>query len=551
MGESAMQRSGHADGFTRDNLPPAALWPDLILTLPELRYPDRLNCATAFIDRHLAEGNGDRLAVLAPDGTRWSFADLAAQVNRIANVLVNELGMVAGNRVLLRAANTPIMLAAYFAVIKAGGVAVATMPLLRARELAFIVDKAQIRLALCDRRLAQDMAAMPQTCLENTVFFQSPAQPDALERAMAAASPDFAACDTAQDDVCLIAFTSGTTGVPKGTMHFHRDMLAICDTFARHVLCPVADDLFAGSAPLAFTFGLGAIVLFAFHAGAAALLLENTAPADLLAAVGTWRPTVLSTSPTGYRMMLAGLGAGAGAGGVGGADITSLRLCISAGEALPKATWDAWHAATGLRLIDGIGGTEMLHIFISAAGDAIRPGATGKPVPGYEARVVDAAGNTLPPGSIGRLAVRGPTGCRYLDDPRQRAFVQDGWNLTGDTYIMDDDGYFWYQARADDMIVSAGYNIAGPEVENALMTHPAVLECAVIGRPDPERGQIVAAYVVPRPGIAGDTALTRALQAHVRAAIAPYKYPRAIVYVPTLPRTATGKIQRFQLREQP
>jgi 2-aminobenzoate-CoA ligase len=533
-----MEGSAHIDTFARDNLPPRTLWPDLVFSLPELHYPERLNCAVAFIDRHVAEGRGDRLAVCAPDGTRWNYSELAAQVNRIANVLAGELGMVPGNRVLLRAANTPMMLAAYFAVIKAGGVAVATMPLLRAKELAFIVEKARIRLALCDRRLDGEMAGMP---VERTVYFHAPGQPDELERAMATASPAFQACDTAQDDVCLIAFTSGTTGVPKGTMHFHRDMLAICDTFSRHVLRPNADDLFAGSAPLAFTFGLGAIVLFAFHVGAASLLLEKTAPADLLQAVVAHRPTILSTSPTGYRMML---------GALSGADISSLRACISAGETLPKATWDTWYAATGLKLIDGIGGTEMLHIFISAAGDAIRPGATGKPVPGFEAKVVDDCGNPVPAGQVGRLAVRGPTGCRYLADLRQTAFVQGGWNLTGDTYVMDEDGYFWYQARADDMIVSAGYNIAGPEVENALLTHPAVLECAVVGAPDPDRGTIVAAFVVPREGVVCDEALTADLQAHVRAAIAPYKYPRAIAYVDNLPRTATGKIQRFQLREK-
>ena len=356
---------------------------------------------------------------------------------------------------------------------------------------------------------------------------------------MAQTAPFFEPCDTAQDDVCLIAFTSGTTGVPKGTMHFHRDMLAICDTFSARVLRPEPDDIFTGSPPLAFTFGLGGLVLFPFRVGAGALVLEKAAPADVAQAVARHRPTVLFTAPTAYRAMLAKIEE---------LDLSSLRKCVSAGEALPKSTWEAWKEDTGLSIIDGIGATEMLHIFIGSGGEEIRPGSTGRPVPGFEAKVIGPEGEDLPPGSTGRLAVRGPTGCRYLADDRQTVYVQNGWNITGDTYRMDEDGYFWYQARSDDMIISAGYNIAGPEVEAALLAHPAVQECGVVGAPDPERGQIVKAYVVLKPEVAPDAALTRALQDHVKADISPYKYPRAIEYLPALPRTGTGKLQRFELR---
>jgi 2-aminobenzoate-CoA ligase len=434
-----------------------------------------------------------------------------------------------------------MMVAAYLAVIKAGGIVVATMPLLRAKEIAYPITKAKIRLALCDHRLAEDMEkARPLAGeLERVVYWGSGA-PDALEALMAKPGYEtFAACDTASDDVCLIAFTSGTTGEPKGTMHFHRDMLATCDSYGRHVLRADARDRFMGSPPLAFTFGLGGLVLFPLHVGAATILLERAGPDDLLAAVAKFGATVCFTAPTAYRAMLAKLGEH---------DISSLRKCVSAGETLPQATFDAWHAATGIKILDGIGATEMLHIFIGSPEHEIRPGATGRPVPGYEARVVDAGGNEVPPNTLGRLAVRGPTGCRYLADKRQRTYVCDGWNITGDTYLMDADGYFWYQARSDDMIVSAGYNIAGPEVETALLTHPAIAECGVVGAPDAERGQIVKAYVVLRPGHTGDAALTKLLQDYVKANIAPYKYPRAIEYVAALPRTQTGKLQRFELR---
>jgi 2-aminobenzoate-CoA ligase len=535
-----MTPSAHLDSFARDNLPPRAQWPDFLFDLPELKYPDRMNCAVELLDRWIGADHGDRPCLISPTES-LSYAQLAERVNRIANVLTRDLGVLPGHRVLLRGPNSPTMVAAYLAVIKAGGVVVATMPLLRAKEIAYPIAKAKIRLALCDHRLAEEMEkALPLVGdLERVVYWGSGTS-DALEALMAKPGyQHFTACDTASDDVCLIAFTSGTTGEPKGTMHFHRDMLATCDSYGRHVLRAQVTDRFMGSPPLAFTFGLGGLVLFPLRVGAATILLERAGPDDLLAAAAQFGATVCFTAPTAYRAMLAKLAEH---------DVSSLRKCVSAGETLPQATFEAWRAATGIKILDGIGATEMLHIFIGSPEDEIRPGATGRPVPGYEARVVDAGGNEVPPNTLGRLAVRGPTGCRYLADKRQRAYVRDGWNITGDTYLMDADGYFWYQARSDDMIVSAGYNIAGPEVETALLTHPAIAECGVVGAPDAERGQIVKAYVVLHPGHAGDAALTKLLQDYVKANIAPYKYPRAIEYVSALPRTQTGKLQRFELR---
>jgi 2-aminobenzoate-CoA ligase len=534
-----MHSSAHSDTFARDNLPPRAQWPDLIFNLPELQYPARLNCAVDLIDSWIVRGAADRPCLISPNGT-WSYADLAERVNRIANVLTRDLGLVPGNRVLLRSANNPMMVAAYFAVIKAGGVVVATMPLLRAQEIAYPIAKAQIRLALCDARLADEMEkARAASELQRVVYWGSGGA-DALEGLMNNPGyENFIACNTASDDVCLIAFTSGTTGVPKGTIHFHRDLLATCDSYGRYVLRADADDRFIGSPPLAFTFGLGGLVLFPLRAGASTVLLEQAMPDDLLAAIRKFRPTICFTAPTAYRAMIAKLV---------DSDISSLRKCVSAGETLPKATWDAWHAATGLKTMDGIGSTEMLHIFIGSPEEEIRPGATGRPVPGYEARIVDDDGREVEPGTIGRLAVRGPTGCRYLADSRQKVYVQNGWNVTGDTYVMDEDGYFWFQARSDDMIISAGYNIAGPEVEAALLSHPAVAECGVVGAASEERGQVVTAYVVLRAGFEVGAALTKALQDHVKATIAPYKYPRVIRYVDVLPKTQTGKLQRFELR---
>jgi 2-aminobenzoate-CoA ligase len=528
-----MTPSAHRDSFARDNLPPRENWPVFLLERPEYQYPARLNCAVELLDRNLAT-RADHPALVTPAET-LTYGQLADRVNRIANVLVDRLGFVPGNRVLLRSANNAWMVAAYFAVLKAGGVVVATMPLLRAKELGQMLRKARITHALCDARLVEELRKADAPDLKHLVTWGD----GALEALCAEASPDFAACDTAADDVCLIGFTSGSTGEPKGTMHFHRDMLAICDGYAMQVLRPEPSDIFIGSPPLAFTFGLGGLVLFPFRVGATTVLLERAAPEELPAAIARYRASICFTAPTAYRVM-AGLAAQH--------DLSSLRKCVSAGEALPKPVFDAWQAATGLKLMDGIGATELLHIFIAAREDEIRPGATGLPVPGYRARIVDAQGAELPRGVPGRLAVQGPTGCRYLADPRQAHYVEDGWNITGDTFVQDADGYFWYQARNDDMIVSAGYNIAGPEVEAALLTHPAVAECGVVGAPDAERGMVVRAYVVPRPGHAAEDALAKALQEHVKAEIAPYKYPRSIVFVETLPRTETGKLQRFALR---
>jgi 2-aminobenzoate-CoA ligase len=537
-----MAQSGHVDTFTRDNLPPRAQWPGFKFDLPELQYPERLNCVTHWVDRWVEAGQGDRPCLLSPTET-LTYAQLNERVNRIANVLTRDLGLIPGNRVLLRAANNPTMVAAYFAVIKAGGVVVATMPLLRAKELVYPLAKAKIALALCDARLADEMekAKAQSDELKRVVYWGSGAS-DALETLMSKPGyENFTACDTASDDVCLIAFTSGTTGEPKGTMHFHRDMLAICDTYAKYVLRAEPTDRFTGSPPLAFTFGLGGLVLFPLRIGASTVLLEKAGPDELLAAIAQYKITIPFTAPTAYRAML---------GKLKDHDISSLRKCVSAGETLPKATFDAWHAATGIKILDGIGATEMLHIFIGSPEHEVRAGSTGKPVPGYEARILDNEGKKAPPGTVGRLAVRGPTGCRYLADDRQKKYVQNGWNVTGDTYLMDADGYFVYQARSDDMIISAGYNIAGPEVEAALLTHAAVAECGVVGAPDEDRGMIVKAYVVLRPGLSGDAAMTKTLQDHVKATVAPYKYPRAIEYLAELPKTQTGKLQRFELRRR-
>ncbi|HEX3157859.1 MAG TPA: AMP-binding protein [Gemmatimonadaceae bacterium] len=539
--------SGHVDHFCRDALPPRELWPEMRYdTIPELAYPPRLNCAAELLDRMVETGRGERTVFHFPGG-RWTYRHLLETANRIAHVLVEELGVVPGNRVLLRGFNGPMMAACWFAILKAGGVVVCTMPLLRVRELRYIADVAHISLALTDARIAEECDQAMQTdgagaprAGARSVHFGGEAA-GSLDALMRDRPTTFANCDTAATDVALIAFTSGTTGQGKGTMHFHRDVMAVTDCFPRYVLMPDPGDIFCGSPPFAFTFGLGALILFPMRVGASALLLEQASPPQLLQGIAEFGATISFTAPTAYRTMC---------GLLGSHDISSLRLCVSAGETLPLATFEAWHRATGLRIIDGIGATELLHIFISASGDAIRPGATGLPVPGYEARVIDEQGREVPPGTIGRLAVRGPTGCRYMRDvARQRAYVQDGWNLTGDSYLMDADGYFWYQARTDDMIVSAGYNICGPEVEGTLLLHPHVQECAVVGLPDEDRGQVVSAFVVLKSGVAPSAMLAHELQDFVKHEIAPYKYPRRLTFVESLPRTATGKLQRFRLRE--
>ena len=539
-----MPPSAHVDTFAAEHLPPVDQQPEFHFDLPGLQFPERLNCATELLDRHVAAGRGERMCLRAP-GVRWTYADLQERVNRIANVLVHEMGVVPGNRVLLRAPNNPMLVASWFAVMKAGGIAVATMPLLRAKELRQMIAKGEVSHALCDMRLADDLRAAATepdgAALQHIRYFNTApggAPEQSLEAAMARQSDTFTNVDTAADDTCILAFTSGTTGVPKGTMHFHRDVMAICACWPPHVLRAEASDVFIGSPPLAFTFGLGGLVLFPMSVGASTVLLEKASPRDLLDGVKQYGATVLFTAPTSYRVLAADAAV---------LRETKLRKCVSAGEALPGATRLLWREVTGIELIDGIGATEMLHIFISADEAHARPGATGKAIPGYVACVMDDEGNPLPPGKVGKLAVKGPTGCRYLADERQTTYVKNGWNMTGDAYMLDDDGFFHYQSRTDDMIVSAGYNIAAPEVEDALLLNPKVAECGVIGVADDARGQIVKAFVVLRPGHYASPELVRELQDFVKQTVAPYKYPREIEFCATLPRTETGKLQRFRL----
>jgi 2-aminobenzoate-CoA ligase len=535
-------RSAHVDTFARDNLPPREQWPEFRFDLPELQYPERMNCAAVLLDDMVRAGHGERIAIHAPDG-KCSYAQLLAQANRIANVLVDDLGLVPGNRVLLRGPNNPMMAACWLAVFKAGGICVGTMPLLRAKELTEIVNKARISHALCDQRLEEELnLARPNCPSLNRVCFWYSDEKNSLDALSRSKSAEFRNVDTHAEDVALIAFTSGTTGRPKGTLHFHRDVIAMCDCFPRSCLKPAADDVFIGTPPLAFTFGLGGLLCFPLRFGASTALVERLPPEALLESIRKFRATILFTAPTMYRA-LAGLWRNY--------DLSSLRKCVSAGEALPDATRQLFKQASGIEIIDGIGATEMIHIFISHAPEHVKRGATGQAIPGYTAAVLDENGERCAPGQIGRLAVKGPTGCRYLADERQRHYVQNGWNITGDAYVMDMDGYFIYQARTDDMIISAGYNIAGPEVEGALLSHPAVAECGVVGAPDEERGMVVKAFVVLRPENRSGDEMKKILQEHVKRNIAPYKYPRQIEFVAALPRTETGKLQRFKLRTQP
>ena len=534
--------SGHQDRFTRDRLPDPEDWPEI--KLAGFDYPEWLNVGVELTDRMVERGFGDHTALIG-NGRQRTYKELADWTNRIAHALVEDYGIKPGNRVLIRSANNPAMVAVWLAATKAGAVVVNTMPMLRAGELTAIVDKAEITHALCDTRLMEELVACAKgsAYLATVVGFDGTANHDAeLDRAALRKSVRFTGPRTGRDDVALLGFTSGTTGTPKATMHFHRDLLIIADGYAREVLQVTPEDVFVGSPPLAFTFGLGGLAVFPLRFGAAAALLEQASPPNMISIIQEHRATVCFTAPTAYRVMLKAM--------EDGADLSSLRAAVSAGETLPAPVYDEWMAKTGKPMLDGIGATEMLHIFLTNRFDDHRPACTGRPVTGYEARIVDDEGRPVPRGEVGRLAVRGPTGCRYLADDRQRKYVQNGWNLTGDSFWQDDEGRFHFAARSDDMIISAGYNIAGPEVEAALLSHPAVLECAVIGAEDEARGQIVQAHVVLAAGGTADALMTKTLQDHVKQVIAPYKYPRSIVYVSALPKTQTGKIQRFRLRER-
>ena len=532
--------TAHVDTFARDNLPPVVLWPEFVLD--EFTYPDHLNAAVELTDVQVAAGHGDRIALIG-NGRQRTYKELTDWTNRLARALVEDYGVQPGNRVLIRSANNPAMVACWLAATKAGAVVVNTMPMLRAGELAKIVDKAEIRLALCDTRLMDELVACAKdsSFLKQVVGFDGTANHDAELDRMALGKPvQFDAVPTGRDDVALLGFTSGTTGAPKATMHFHRDLMIIADGYAREVLGVTPHDVFVGSPPLAFTFGLGGLAVFPLRFGATATLLEQATPPNMIEIIQTYKATVCFTAPTAYRAMLAAMEAGA--------DLSSLRAAVSAGETLPAPVYDEWMAKTGKPMLDGIGATEMLHIFISNRFGDSRAACTGRPVTGYQAKILTDDGQEAPRGTPGRLAVRGPTGCRYLADDRQAKYVVDGWNITGDTFWQDQEGFFHFAARNDDMIISAGYNIAGPEVEAALLAHADVAECAVVGQPDDERGQIVQAHVVLNSGAEPTEHTIKALQDHVKAVIAPYKYPRSVVFTDALPKTETGKIQRFRLK---
>ena len=533
--------SAHIDTFARDNLPPQDQWPEFLLD--GFDYPDHLNAAVEMTDGMVAKGFGDHTALIG-NGRRRTYKELTDWTNRLAHALVDDLGVKPGNRVLIRSANNPAMVAAWLAATKVGAVVVNTMPMLRAGELGAIVDKAEIEFALCDTRLMDELVTCAKSSkfLKKVIGFDGTQNHDAeLDRLALQKPVQYEAVKTGRDDVALLGFTSGTTGNPKATMHFHRDLLIIADGYAKEVLQVTPEDVFIGSPPLAFTFGLGGLAIFPLRFGAAATLLEQATPPNMIEIIQQFKATVCFTAPTAYRAMLTAMEEGA--------DLSSLRAAVSAGETLPKPVYDDWIAKTGKPMLDGIGATEMLHIFITNRFDDHKPACTGKPVTGYQAKIVDEAGKDVAPGTPGRLAVRGPTGCRYLADDRQKAYVQNGWNITGDTFVMDEDGYFHFAARNDDMIISAGYNIAGPEVEAALLSHASVAECAVIGVPNEERGAIVEAHVVLMAGHAANDLMIRDLQDHVKKTIAPYKYPRSVKFCAELPKTQTGKIQRFRLRD--
>ncbi len=531
-----MSYTAHIDRFVRDNLPPIDQLSEFIFELPQLQFPDRLNAAEALLDRAVAEGAAGRTAVLG-NGIYWTYGDLQNRVNQLARVLTEDMGLVPGNRVLLRGANTPWFAACWLAVWKAGGVAVGTMPLLRAKELKQFIRLARISHALCEASLSEELNLARPECPELTqvMLFGD----NAFLEKLSFKPTEFTAVETAADDPALIAFTSGTTGVPKGCIHLHRDVMAMCEVVPGSWLKPSADDIFIGTPPLAFTFGLGGLLCFPLWARASTVLLEKLTPPALIEAIEQYRTTICVTSPTGYRQM---------AGLVSNYNIQSLKKCVSAGEALPVDTRNKWREASGIQIHDGIGGTEVIHIYLASDPENYREGALGKILPGYRGMLVDEEMQPVPVGETGKLALKGPTGCRYLADERQTSFVRDGWNITGDTYHQDSDGYFYYHARVDDIIVTSGYNVAGPEVESVLLEHPAVSECGVIGVPDPDRGQILKAFVVLHPGHLGDDAMVKTLQDFVKQNAAPYKYPRAVQFISALPRTETGKLQRFKLK---
>lgn len=532
--------SAHLDHFTRENLPPEDQWPTLEFTIPEVQYPDRLNAASALIDGPTEHFGANRTAVLTPEGEAWSYGKLRQRANQVARVLTEDFGLVPGNRVLLRGPNNPWHVATWLGVLKAGGVVVNTMPLLRSSELTSLIERTTPTVVVTDYRFVESLEEIDQDKLPAVLVYGSASAADLVGRAERKPS-EFSNIETAADDVALLGPTSGTTGVPKLTMHFHRDILANADTFARHIVEPTEGDVWACSAPLAFTFGLGCSVVFPLYFGGAVLLMEKASPVAMAEQAAKAGVTILATAPTAYRVILK----------ENRSDLLQrLRIGISAGEHLPETTWNAVKESSGLEIIDGIGATEMLHVFISAAGEQVRPHAVGKPVPGYRAAILDDEGKEVPDGAVGGLAVIGPTGCRYLNDPRQENYVQNGWNLTGDAFSRDAEGYFIYQARTDNMIVSSGYNIGAPEVEAVIDQHPGVVENAVIGRPDPDRGAVVCAFIVLREGYEADEATRKHIKEFVKKRIAPYKYPRDIRFVDELPRNLSGKLQHFRLRQQ-
>jgi 2-aminobenzoate-CoA ligase len=530
----------HLDTFAHDHLPQAVLQPHYIFGHPDFEMPDDLNCARRLLDDHIGNGRGNSVAMQTFEKS-WTFRDLFEKSNQIAHVLVDDLGLVPGNRVLIRSANNPMMVACWFAVIKAGGIVVATMPLLREKELSTMVECAEISHALCDYRLEAELALVKSPFLKQVITFDgTEATLSKLEVLMHNKPKTFENFKSKADDVCLIGFTSGTTGKPKMTSHFHRDVLLICEAFPKYSLQPTPDDIFTGSPPLGFTFGLGGLVLFPFYYGASTFLIEKPTPELLLQAIQDFKVTICFTAPTAWRVITTK---------AKDYDISSLRLCVSAGETLPLKVWQDWYDLTGLKIIDGIGSTEILHIFISSNQENMRPGATGLPIRGYEAKIVDDKGNELPSNTPGRLAVRGITGCKYLNAPdKQKEYVENGWNITGDVFKMDDDGYFWFVARGDDMIISSGYNIGAVEVESVLLQHPEIAECAVVGMPDEERGMLVSAHVVLKDLSKANNEMKKALQDWFKENAAPYKYPRMITFTDALPKTETGKIQRFKLK---